>query len=72
MLERLITLDVLVGVCSCPINNADIAISLSSNHFLLFLPLGPVGYSFDIEYKSTKIFDNVDGLSRLPVGPDQA
>jgi len=29
-----------------------------------------MGYSFSIEYKSTKVFGNTDGLSRLPTGPD--
>ena len=29
-----------------------------------------MGYSFEIQYKSTKVFGNADGLSRLPVGPD--
>ena len=30
-----------------------------------------MGYSFEIEYKSIKIFGNADGLSRLPVGRDR-
>ena len=30
-----------------------------------------MGYSFDIQSKSTKVFGNTNGLSCLPVGPDQ-
>ena len=29
-----------------------------------------MGYSFDIQYRSTTKFGQVDGLSRLPIGPD--
>jgi len=29
-----------------------------------------MGYSFNIEYKSTKLFGNGDGLSHLSAGPD--
>ena len=29
-----------------------------------------MGYSFYIEYKSTKIFGKADGLSHLPVEPN--
>ena len=30
-----------------------------------------IGYSFPIEYKSTAVFGNADGLSRLPAGQDR-